>query len=121
MKVPVTLLSLVLAGSVLAAMPAGATQEAAAKKEAKAAKKETKWQGHIVRFYKDKSMLDIRGGAAPSHDLKKVAYDSSTQWTKQGKPAQQDEFKEESFVIILGHVDDSGVLQATRIDLRLPK
>ncbi len=35
--------------------------------------------------------------------------------------AQQDEVKEGSFVILLGEVDDKGVLHATRIDLRLPR
>ena len=121
MKVPVTLLSLVLAGLVFAALAAGATQEAAEKKDAPAAQKETQWQGNVVRFYKDKSMMEIRGGSAPSNDLRTVAYDNSTQWTKQGKPGQQDEVKQGSFVILLGHVDDSGVLHATRIDLRLPR
>jgi len=120
MKVPVTLLALVLAGSALAAVPAGA-QEAAEKKDAPAAKKETQWQGNVIRFNKDQSMLEIHGGPAPSTELRKVAYDSSTHWTKQGKPGQQDEVKEGSFVILLGHVDDSGVLHATRIDLRRPR
>ena len=121
MKVPVTLLALVLAGSAFAAMPAGAAQEAAEKKDAPAAKKETQWQGNVIRFNKDQSTLDIHGGPAPSTELRKVAYDSSTHWTKQGKPGQQDEVKEGSFVILLGHVDDSGVLHATRIDLRRPR
>ena len=40
MKVRLTLLSLVFAGLVFAAMPAGATQEAAEKKDAPAAQKE---------------------------------------------------------------------------------
>ena len=121
MKVPVTLLSLVFAGLVFAAWPAGATQEAAEKKDAPAAQKETQWQGHVVRVNKDQSMIEIRGGSAPSKDLRKVAYDSSTEWTNQGKPGKQDEVKEGSFVILLGHVDDSGVMHATRVDLRLPR
>jgi hypothetical protein len=121
MKVPVTLLALVLAGSAFTVMPAGAAQEAAEKKDAPAAKKETQWQGNVIRFNKDQSMLEIHGGPAPSTELRKVAYDSSTHWTKQGKPGQQDEVKEGSFVILLGHVDDSGVLHATRIDLRRPR
>jgi hypothetical protein len=121
MKVPVTLLALVLAGSAFAAMPAGAAQEAAEKKDAPAAKKETQWQGNVIRFNKDQSTLEIHGGPAPSTELRKVAYDNSTHWTKQGKPGQQDEVKEGSFVILLGHVDDSGVLHATRIDLRRPR
>jgi hypothetical protein len=121
MKVPATLFSLVLVGALFAAVSTDANQAAAEKKEAPAAKKETKWQGHVVRIYKDLSQMDIRGGSAPSKDTRKVAYDSSTQWTKLGKPGQQDEVKEGSFVILLGQVDDKGVLHATHIDLRLPR
>ena len=121
MKVPVTLLSLVFAGLVFAALPAATAQEAAEKKDAPAAQKETQWQGNVIRFYDDKSMLEIRGGLAPSSDLRKVAYDSSTEWTKQGKPGKKDEIKQGAFVILVGHVDDSGVLHATRIDLRRPR
>ena len=121
MKVSLTLLSLVLAGALFAAMPANANQAAAGNKQAPAAKKETKWQGHVIRINKDLSQMDIRGGAAPSNDERKVAYDNSTQWTKGGKPGQQDEVKEGSFVIVLGQMDDKGVLHATRIDLRLPR
>lgn len=121
MKGSLTLLSLVLAGAVFVAMPAGANQ-AETDKAAPAAKKETRWQGHVVRIYKDQSELDIRGGAtAHAQDVRKVAYDSSTQWTKLGKPGQQDEVKEGSFVIVLGQVDDKGTLHASRIDLRLPR
>ncbi len=121
MKGSLTLLSLVLAGAVFVAMPAAANQAAAENKAAPAAKKEAKWQGHVVRIYKDLSQMDIRGGPAPSKELRKIAYDSSTEWTKLGKPGEQDEVKEGSFVIVLGHVDDKGVLHATRVDLRLPR
>jgi hypothetical protein len=121
MKVPATLFSLVLAGAVFAALPAGANQATDTKKEAPAAKKAMKWQGHVVRIYKDLSQLDIQGGPAPSKQLRKIAYDNSTEWTKLGKPGQQDEVKEGSFVIVLGKVDEKGVLHATRIDLRLPR
>jgi hypothetical protein len=122
MKGSLTLLSLVLAGAVVVAMPASATKTATENKVAPAAKKETKWQGHVVRIYKEESQMDIRGGVTgESDDLRKVAYDTSTQWTKLGKPGQQDEVKEGSFVIVLGQVDDKGTLHATRIDLRLPR
>jgi hypothetical protein len=122
MKVWTTLLSLALAGAVFAAMPAGANQPAAENKKAPAAKKETKWQGHVVRIYKDLSQMDIRGDKTTQADhLKKVAYDDSTEWTKLGKPGKQDEVKEGSFVIVLGHVDDKGVLHAKRVDLRVPR
>jgi hypothetical protein len=124
MKVSLTLLSLVLAGAVFSAVPAGAQETAAGEKTTPASTKETKqtkWQGHVIRIDKDHSMIDIRGGSAPSQDPRKVAYDSSTAWTKQGKPAQQDEVKDGSFIITLGHVDHKGVLHATRIDLRRPR
>ena len=124
MRVPVTLLSLALAGAVFSAVPAGAQEAAAGEKTTQASTKETKetkWQGHVIRIDKDHSMIDIRGGSAPSQDPRKVAYDGSTEWTKLGKPSQQDEIKEGSFVIMLGHVDHDGVLHATRIDLRLPR
>src|SRR6267142_921415 len=55
MKVFATLLFLALAGAAFAAMPAGANQAAAEDKKAPAAKKETKWQGHVVRINKDES------------------------------------------------------------------
>src|SRR5260370_14218806 len=61
MKVPLSLLSLVLAGAVFAAMPAGAKQATAETKQAPAAKKETKWQGHGVRIYKDLSQMYMPG------------------------------------------------------------
>jgi hypothetical protein len=122
MKGSLTLLSLVLAGAVVVAMPASANQAATENKAAPAAKKETKWQGHVVRIYNDESQMDIRGGVnTRSEDLRKIAYDSSTEWTKLGKPGQRDEVKEGSFVIVLGHVDDKGVLHAKRVDLRLPR
>ena len=115
MKVFSTLLSLVLAGAVFAAMPAGANQAAGEKKA-------TRWQGHVVRIYKDLSQIDLRSDKGAEADrLKKVAYDNATEWTNKGKPGQQDDVKEGSFVIILGQVDDKGVLHAKRIDLRLPR
>ncbi|HXM67507.1 MAG TPA: hypothetical protein VN911_12310 [Candidatus Acidoferrum sp.] len=121
MRVPVTLFSLMLAAAVFSTLPAAAQQAAAGAKDTQASAKETKWQGHVIRIDKEHSMIDIHGGPAPSNDSRKVAYDSSTEWTKQGKPAQKDEFKQNSFVILVGNVDDKGVLHATRIDLRLPR
>lgn len=121
MKGSLTLLSLVLAGAVFAATPMSAKQAATENKEA-TAKKETKWQGHVVRINTDESQMDIRGGVSGrSDEVRKVAFDSSTEWTKGGKPGQKDEVKEGSFVIVLGKVDDKGVLHASRVDLRLPR
>ena len=122
MKFYRNLLSVVLAGALFATMPLGAKQATPETKPAPAAKKETKWQGHVVRIYKDSSQMDIRGGVnTRAEDLRKIAYDSSTEWTNQGKPGEMDKVKEGSFVIVLGHMDDKGVLHATRIDLRLPR
>jgi len=122
MKFYRNLVSVVLAGALFAAMPLGAIQATSDSKPAPAAKKETKWQGNVIRINKDLSMMDIRGGVnTRAEDVRKVAYDSATEWTKLGKPGQMDQVKEGSFVIVLGHVDDKGVLHATRIDLRLPR
>src|SRR5579859_6500376 len=119
MKVSAALLSLALAGMIFAGMPANARQDAG-KKDATAAK-ETKWQGSVVRVNADKSIIDIHGGPASATRDRKVAYDDSTQWTKGGKPGKQDEVKEGSFVIVMGHVGKDGVLHASRIDLRMPR
>jgi hypothetical protein len=59
MRVSLIILSLVLA---FAAIRASAEP---------AAKKETKWQGNVVRIYKDQSQMDMRGGGTgQSSDLK---------------------------------------------------
>lgn len=121
MRVPTTLVTLVLAGAVLSALPAVANQEAAEKNEAKAASKEAKWQGEVVRMSKDKSTLQIHGGPAPSKATRMIEFDSSTEWTKGGKPGEMDEVKAGSFVIVVGHVNHKGVMHATQVDLRLPR
>jgi Ni/Co efflux regulator RcnB len=118
MKIPAALLSVVLAGAVFAATPASANQAAT---EKEAAKKETKWQGKVVRINKDSSTIDIHGGAHPSEAQRKIMYDASTTWTNGGKPGQQDDVKTGSFIIVLGTVDGDGVLHASRIDLRAPR
>jgi hypothetical protein len=120
MKIPAALLSVVLAGAVFAVTPAGANQAATEKKEA-ATKKETKWQGKVVRINKDLSTIDIHGGPHPSEAQRKIMYDASTQWTNGGKPGQQEDVKTGSFIIVLGKVDADGVLHASRIDLRAPR
>src|SRR5260221_5181816 len=98
MKGCLILLSLVFAGAVFAGIPASAKQ-AAAEDKAAAAKKETKWQGNVVRIYKDESQMDIRG-TTPAGAMRKIAFDSSTQWTQVWKTRQQDEVKVRSVVIL---------------------
>jgi hypothetical protein len=119
MKIAVMLLALVFAGVAFDTHPTSASANG---QEKKTPAKETKWQGTVLRIYKDQSMMDIRGGVtADSADVRKIAYDSSTQWTKQNKPGDMADVKEGSFVIAVGQIDDKGVLHATRIDLRLPR
>lgn len=99
-------------------------EKAAGKTENKAAStsKETRWQGHIVRIDKDKSTMSIRGGRGGKQQFEReVVFDDSTKWTKLNKPADQSEFKEGSFVIVVGKPDAKGTLHADRIDLRLPR
>jgi nucleoside-specific outer membrane channel protein Tsx len=117
MKLSAALLSFVLAGGMLTALPAGATQDAAEKKET--AKKEAKWQGRVTRVSKEQSTIEIHGGPHPSEAQRTISYDSSTQWTKLGKAGHFEDVVEGSFVIALGNVDDKGVLHATRVDVRL--
>jgi hypothetical protein len=119
MRLLTVVLALCFAGMLVEVQPMSAGP---GKQTTPAAAKETKWQGTIIHMLKDQSMMDIRGGATAndSHMLK-VAFDGSTQWTKQGKPAEQSEFKEGSFVIVLGKIDEKGILHASRIDLRLPR
>ncbi len=118
MKISAALLSVLLAGVVFVATPASANQAAT---EKEAAKKETKWQGKVVRINNDSSNIDIHGGAHPSEAQRKIMYDASTQWTNGGKPGQQDDVKTGSYIIVLGTVDGDGVLHAARIDLRAPR
>jgi len=117
MKLSLMLLALLFAGVVLDTHP---TPADASRQETKT--KETRWQGTVLQILKDQSVMTIRGGgAADDRNELKIAYDSSTQWTKQNKPGDQADVKEGSFIIAVGHVDNNGVLHATRIDLRLPR
>jgi hypothetical protein len=120
MKLALMLLVWVVAGTTLDTRPAAAE---ASKQEKKSDTKETKWQGTVLQILKDQSMMNIRGGAtADDKNVLKVAYDSSTEWTKQNKSGgNQSDVKEGSFIIVVGKVDDKGVLHASRIDLRLPR
>jgi len=119
MRLVAIVLALFISGMLLEVQPISAGPKQAAPP---AAAKETKWQGTIVHIMKDQSMMEIRGGVTTSDsDMRKIAFDSSTQWTKQGKSADQGDFKEGQFVIVLGTVDSKGILRASRIDLRLPR
>ena len=122
MKFSTILLMCVFVGVAFAGQATPASNSDQDKKAAPAEEKESRWQGHIVRINKDQSSLNVRGGQSSMESTERmILYDASTQWTKQGKPAEQSEFKEGSFVIVLGHPDEKGVFHATRIDLRLPR
>jgi hypothetical protein len=118
MKLSVIVLSFVI--GIAFASPATPASQNQEKKAADV--KEARWQGTIVRISQDESTITVRGGQSNMESTEKVIrFDSSTQWTKQGKPAEQSEFKEGSFVIVLGHAEGEGAFHATRIDLRLPR
>jgi hypothetical protein len=118
MKLVTIVLALFFAGILLEVQPSSAGPA----KQGAPAEKQSKWQGTIIHMLKDQSMMDIRGGATANDSaMHKVAYDGSTKWTKQEKPAEQSEFKEGEFVIVLGKIDDKGILHASQIDLRLPR
>ena len=122
MKLSVIVLAFVLVGLALTSETTLASNNNQGEKATSADAKDARWQGHIIRVNKDKSTLSIRGGQSNMESTERtIVYDDSTQWTKQGKPAEQSDFKQGSFVIVLGHPDEKGVFHATRIDLRLPR
>lgn len=87
--------------------------------KATAAKKQLRWDGHIVRIDNDGSFMDVRDRAGV---VKRIQWDSSTTWTKLNKPVEdRSGFKPDERVICLGTYDEKGAFHATRIDLRLPK
>jgi hypothetical protein len=117
------LFTLLFATLIMVGQTSPTDDKAQAKTDKKAASaKETKWQGHIVRIDKDKNMMSVRGGRGGKQQFEReVSFDSSTKWTKQNKPADQSDFKEGSFVIVVGKPDAKGTLHADRVDLRLPR
>lgn len=77
-----------------------------------------RWKGRIVRVSEDQSILTIRGGPSSRDTVQReVLLNSATRWTKVGKPAEQSEFKEGSYVIVVGK-PNKGRLEAINIDLR---
>ena len=81
--------------------------------------KQTRWKGRIVRLSEDQAVLTIRGGPSSRDTVQReISLNSATRWTKQGKPAEQSEFKEGSYVIVVGKPDKQGRLEAVDIDLR---
>ena len=82
-------------------------------KEAASAKK-GRWHGIIVRIDKEGSNLDV----SRENTVRRIYYDSSTQWTDGTKVIEMGEFKEGMDVICLGTYDEKGHLHATRIQLQ---
>jgi hypothetical protein len=119
----VTLLVVLFVSIVLVAQSKSTTDSSKQDKaESATTAKQDRWQGHILRINKDKSTIDVRGGRKNLDQTQRtIQYDESTEWTKLGKPAQMSEFKEGSFVIVLGQSDKKGSFHASRIDLRLPR
>lgn len=79
-----------------------------------APEKPGRWHGVIVRFDTDNSAMDVR----KENVVRKVYYDSSTQWTQGKNTIEMSQVKEGADVICLGKFDEKGQLHATRIDLR---
>lgn len=77
------------------------------------AAKEGRWHGVIARWDKEHSVMDVQKGNA----VRKVYYDSSTQWTEGTKTIEMSQVKEGSEVNCVGTYDKSSGLHATRIDL----
>ena len=101
MKLSVIVLAFVLVGLALTSETTLASNNNQGEKATSADAKEARWQGHIIRVNKDKSTLSIRGGQSNMESTERtIVYDDSTQWTKQGKPAEQSDFKQGSFVIV---------------------
>jgi len=124
MRASVILFTLVLLGAVFAVQAPPASAGKQDNQMAPAKTKEMRWQGTLVHLNaKDSNMLVLGGNkeSEGAHRERMIVYDSSTQWTKQSKPAEQGEFKEGSFLIVLGYEDDKGQMHATRVDLRKPR
>jgi hypothetical protein len=118
-KISAVLLTVFIAGALCVGQNAstGQTHEKKA-----TSTKEARWQGHIVRFNKEKSSMSVRGGMGNMESTERqIFYDSATEWTKLGKPAKQSEFTDGAFVIVLGKIDHKGVFHASRVDLRLSR
>jgi hypothetical protein len=88
----------------------------------KAADKQDRVEGRIVRTNKVDSSLTVR---TDSSGERKVVYDSSTKWVsqyhgdKKVNNIEATEVKEEDYVICTGTFDKSGTLHATLISKRL--
>jgi hypothetical protein len=90
------------------------TAVAQEKQEKATAASRGRWHGVITRWDKENSTLDVQKGNA----VRKVYYDSSTQWTEGTKTIDMSQFKEGSEVNCVGTYDKNSGLHATRIDLK---
>jgi hypothetical protein len=93
---------------------AGYRVRAAAAQETQQKATQGRWHGVIARWDKENSVLDVQKGNA----VRKVYYDSSTQWTEGTKTIDMSQFKEGSEVNCIGTYDKNTGLHATRIDLK---
>jgi hypothetical protein len=113
-KVMVILLAAVFAAAGLTTQKATAQEKEGKSEKTAAAPKEARWHGLIIRMDKDTSTLDVSKGDV----VKRIHYDSSTQWTEGTKTIEMSEFKESADVICLGTYDAKGEFHATRIQLQ---
>jgi hypothetical protein len=108
-------LSLCLAGQAFA-QDQPATEKAAKEKAAKA----DRIHGVVQSINKETSTITVKQSRTGM--IRQIVYSDATKWTKENKPgASLDEVKEGTDIICLGKFDPNGKLEASRVDVRLPK
>ena len=114
-KIMLLLVAMFASLGLLAAPRQGASTQEKAASSQKAAK-EDRVSGTIIRSNKDKSSLIVREGRSKIE--RTVVYNASTKWTKGKESADMNDFKDGTYVICLGKMDEKGELTATRIDFQ---
>lgn len=91
-----------------------APEKAAKKKEA------DRIHGVVQSVNKETSTITVK--QSRTGIMRQIVYSDATKWTKVNKPGGSlDEVKEGTDIICLGKFDPKGRLEASRIDIRMPK
>jgi cytochrome c-type biogenesis protein CcmE len=95
-------------------------QPAAEKTAKKKAAKADRIHGVVQSVNKETSTISVK--QTKTGMVRQIVYSDATKWTKVNKPgASLDEVKEGTDIICLGKFDPKGKLEASRVDIRLPK
>lgn len=95
-------------------------QPAAEKEAKKKAAKPDRIHGVVQSVNKETSTITVK--QSRTGIIRQIAYSDATKWTKTNKPGGSlDEVKEGTDIICLGKFDPKGKLEASRIDIRMPK